>query len=833
VRAALQTDGEARFVLVQQESGAAAVARTLHLESPRITVCVVQLPFEHPGAADWVVAETLAAHGYVEAHYGQDGQRREPFLRLLPLEPEPLELPLGAGDVLLVTGGGKGITAECALALAQATGARLGLVGRTSPEADAELTANLARFAAHGLTACYVAADITDPAAVARAVETITQQLGPITGILHGAARNEPRLLSALDEADLQRTLAPKVGGLRGLLAAIPPEQLRLLVTFGSIIARIGLPGEADYGLANEWLTRMTETFQRRYPACRCLALEWSVWADVGMGARLGRVEALTRQGITPIPPDEGVALMRRLLSQPVPTAVVVTGRYGALPTLRLAQPEQPLLRFLDQIQAHYPGVELISDVEISSATDPYLDDHVVQGERLFPAVLGLEAMAQVAAALVGGRAPLEFADVRFIRPIALPPSGRTTIRIAAIARSAEVVDLAIRCADTQFQTDHFRARCRFGGTPEAADAALEALPAIDLVPARDLYGGVLFHQGRFQRLCAYFRLSSTHCEAEIRPAPEGGWFSQYLPAELLLGDPGVRDATIHAIQVCVPHRTLLPVGVERLHIFQPAAAGPWRVAARERRCDGDTFVYDVELYDQHQQLAERWEGLHLRAVGAAQAAPAAPALLGPYLERRLPELLAGASLRAALTCGEPGAGRRDQSDQAIRLALGQPLPVWRRPDGKPETPGERSVSASHAGELTLAVAGGGPLSCDIEPVTARSAQVWQDLLGPERFALAQLLAAEAGTDLDQAATRVWAAAECLTKAGALPQSPLIYSRTAPDGWAVLEAGPLRIATLVLRTRGAAGPVALAVLAEPAPALAPVTRATALVPSLS
>jgi enediyne polyketide synthase len=41
--------------------------------------------------------------------------------------------------------------------------------------------------------------------------------------------------------------VAPKIQGARNVLAAIGPEQLRLFIAFGSIIARTGLPGEADY----------------------------------------------------------------------------------------------------------------------------------------------------------------------------------------------------------------------------------------------------------------------------------------------------------------------------------------------------------------------------------------------------------------------------------------------------------------------------------------------------------------------------------------------------------------------------------------------------------
>ena len=243
-------------------------------------------------------------------------------------------------------------------------------------------------------------------------------QLGPVTALLHGAGTNTPQLIAALDEEAIQRTLAPKVRGLRNVLAAVDPNRLRLLVTFGSIIARAGLRGEADYALANEWLTALTEEFQARHPGCRCLALEWSVWSGVGMGERLGRVDSLILQGIMPIHPDEGVRILLERLRHPQPaTALVVTGRFGEPPTLKLTQPELPLQRFLERRRAYYPGVELVVDAELSRQTDPYLDDHVVHKERLLPAVLGLEGMAQVAMALTGSKTPPSFEHVELTRP--------------------------------------------------------------------------------------------------------------------------------------------------------------------------------------------------------------------------------------------------------------------------------------------------------------------------------------------------------------------------------------------------------------------------------
>jgi len=257
--------------------------------------------------------------------------------------------------VLLVSGGGKGIAAECALALARQTGVRLALLGRSSPEQDPELAANLERLSAAGANYRYLIADVSDEKAVRAAVVQATAELGPVTAILHGAGVNRPTLLRDLDEAACYRTLTPKLLGLRHLLAAVDPERLRLLVGFSSIIARCGLPGEADYALANAWLARAIEAYRQAHPHCHCLTLEWSIWSGVGMGERLGRIDALARQGISAIPPGRGVTLFCELLGRELPaSAVVVGGRLPDLPTLPLEQPELPFWRFLERVRLFF-----------------------------------------------------------------------------------------------------------------------------------------------------------------------------------------------------------------------------------------------------------------------------------------------------------------------------------------------------------------------------------------------------------------------------------------------------------------------------------------------
>ncbi len=816
----LKTGEETWFVLVQERGGAAAFARTLHLEAQQVNTCVVDVPFAHSRAVEWIVAEALSAKGYREAHYDSDGRRHEAVWRVQSIAQSSGTLPLKSEDVLLVTGGAKGITAECALALAQETGARLALVGSSELEGNRELEESLKRFAAAGINFRYIAADVTDALAVSEAVQWIESELGPVTGILHGAARNVPQLLSVLDEQSFRQTLSVKVQGARNLLAAVDAGRLQLFITFGSIIARTGLPGEADYGLANEWLTRLTEKWQAEHPACRCLAVEWSIWSGVGMGARLGRMDTLRRQGIDPIAPDEGVALLRQLLVQSLPfTTTVVMGRYSEMPTYKIERPELPLGRYVEHPRVYYPNVELVVDSSLSTGTDPYLNDHQFQGERLLPAVMGLEAMAQAATVLIGTTEPPDFSDVSFNRSVVIHEEAALTIRVAALVREPGVVEVVLRSEETDFQVDHFRALCLFEKSgprdfesPRLHFSTEGELRQVALHPTRDLYESILFHQGRFRRLSSYSFLKATECVAEIAPDGNTSWFSQYLPGGLVLGDPAARDAAIHAIQACIPQATLLPIGVDKLSLKAINPSETLYVHAQERAQDGSTFVYDMEVIGADGLVREHWDGLRLRQISNSSfQGPWPESLLGPYIERRLREFFKASKVSVVFECGAQG-GRQARSDRAIQLALGRNVQVLRLPSGKPHIEEESEVSAAHCGDLTLAVASSVAIGCDIERVSARPASVWLDLLGAEGARLAELISRSVPEEPETAATRVWAARECLKKAGAKTESSLLLVSTEADGWTLLSSDGWRIATWETQVRSLAEKLVVAVL---------------------
>src|SRR5690606_9181950 len=121
-----------------------------------------------------------------------------------------------------------------------------------------------------------------------------------------------------------------------------------------------------------------------------------------------------------------------------------------------------------------------------------------------------------------------------------------------------------------------------------------------------------------------------------------------------------------HAIQACIPHARLLPVGVERVSILAEAAGEGRQLHALERQSDGRTFVYDLEVTGANGRVLERWEGLRLYRVADLPPGSDWPVpLLAPYLERKVGEHLPGVVIRVGVGSGGDPEQRRDDASRA------------------------------------------------------------------------------------------------------------------------------------------------------------------------
>ena len=375
-------------------------------------------------------------------------------------------------------------------------------------------------------------------------------------------------------------------------------------------------------------------------------------------------------------------------------------------------------------------------------------------------------------------------------------------------------VEVALLCSDTGFAVRHFEATCRFDDVAPrelALHISADENARVPLDPVADLYDERLFHTGRFRRVQGYRRLTATECVAEISSNGDAPWFDTDLPQALVLGDAAGRDAALHAIQACIPHRRILPIGVARMVVSAEKSSAGRVVWAKERSRTADEFIYDVLVRDRDGRLLESWEGLHLRAVeNLALHSAWSPPLVAAYLERRLADLLPGSPISVAALVGA--------SADAFQQLLGASITVSHRADGKPEVGGANGtqISSAHSDDLTLAISSERRIACDIESVKAWPTSEWTKLLSTAQREMAGAIAREGGEDFDAAATRVWAAAECLKKAGipATPSWPLMPGVRDESGWLSMTSTSGSVATWIGSVQGSASPVAFAVFAH-------------------
>jgi enediyne polyketide synthase len=194
-----------------------------------------------------------------------------------------------------------------------------------------------------------------------------------------------------------------------------------------------------------------------------------------------------------------------------------------------------------------------------------------------------------------------------------------------------------------------------------------------------------------------------------------------------MLGDPGANDAALHALQVAVPHRRVLPVRAARMEI-DTGAAPISSVGALEKRVMGNVYTFDILARDASGRVAQRWTDISFRAVDRTdigEVLNASPDLVAPYLERAAREALGDDTIAVAFV-QDPQATREQRRNMAV-ARLGLTGKVERRGDGRPIcTEDEGSVSIAHVADATLAIAARSQIGCDIESAEAASTDLEQ-----------------------------------------------------------------------------------------------------------
>lgn len=329
------------------------IAKTLSIEFGQQTA-VKLIDFQpdvRPAKMLELMEDELCIHDYwPEIGRTNDGKRWSCNGTFTDARVHENRCPYNEEDVILVTGGSRGVTSKCLMALMEKAPCKVAILGRAAinPEhMDDEETAKIPdlkemktliarRFKAEGYkgpfstiekkakaildqrdmlstfstlekTGCtvrYYPCDVNNREKLAATIEQIRQELGEVRGIIHGAGLLADCKIWNKEMARFRAVLDTKYVGLNNILSCVDKERLKLIVSFSSVAGYFGNDGQMDYASGNEFLAKFSHYFRKKYPNCKALTINWGAW-DGGMMDYIYR-KTLTEKGYVLIPLDVG-----------------------------------------------------------------------------------------------------------------------------------------------------------------------------------------------------------------------------------------------------------------------------------------------------------------------------------------------------------------------------------------------------------------------------------------------------------------------------------------------------------------------------------------------
>ncbi|MEV0078970.1 SDR family NAD(P)-dependent oxidoreductase [Nocardia neocaledoniensis] len=574
--------------------GLGGLVKTLAAEEPTLFCRALDIaPAATPARVAQIVLEELcdAAIDTVEVGVDISGQRRTPVpsghkpavtTEIVSTATDLAPSVLTEDDLLLVTGGARGVTATCVLALARHSAARFLLLGRTplaeeptwahglpdselKPAAVRALAGTGARprdieracgdvravreiratLAALGDRADYLSVDATDATALAEAVAPWRDR---ITGVVHGAGVLADSMIPDKTADSIARVLRPKLGGLAAVLAAV--GEPRDLVLFTSVAGLFGNAGQADYAAANEALCRFAVSWRRRRPGHRVTAIDWGAW-DGGMVTADLR-EHFRARGIPLLAPAAGAAAFTtQFTANRRPEPVLLVGAATALSTGD---------RAAATVRARRDIAGLIDE--------PVIEAHRIGEHIVLPATFGLGAMIHLAERTAPGRTVVGVRDYQVLKGLVFDHPV-TALEIELVPSADVDGRTAVRATVFDGRIAHFRATLLLAAAPDSG--VRQAIPAGPGTSADRIYrDAVQFHAPALQGLRAIRAESDTaivlDCHLPTGPVAGGAYAGR-------LHDPAAADLILQGPPV-LGHRLLgtacLPLGVGRIDYHHP-----------------------------------------------------------------------------------------------------------------------------------------------------------------------------------------------------------------------------------------------------------------------
>ncbi|MEN0003971.1 MAG: SDR family NAD(P)-dependent oxidoreductase [Bacteroidota bacterium] len=546
--------------------GITGLVKCLNLEWPPVFCRALDLQAELPSAqiVDQLIAEFHDADvSTVEVAYSEKGRKTTTAIPTEVQEDQLITTTITGDAVFLVSGGARGVTATCAIEMAQSFRCKFILLGRSAIDVDLpefakneeeeaslkrlimndlkargeqpslskvksifkkivakkEIDQTIRAIQHHGSEVIYVQGDVTDSSSFTTALRQATAQLGKITGIIHGAGRLADKYIQDKTETDFENVLSVKLDGLLSLLSVVDIHHLDHLLLFSSVAGFYGNVGQTDYAIANEILSKSAHLFKTNHPNTKVSAINWGAW-DSGMVS--GELKAQFEAADIHLVNSEGGAAMfvNELRKEYADQAQVIIG--GTLPTA---------VSHLGALRTHRIHRHL------TLANNPFLHHHKIQNNPVLPIVNAMGWMAQSCEKLYPDYSVFELENATLFKGIVFDgqQQEKYTLELKELEKDQDRIlfEACIFSAGEKLPTNHAKAKITLRhkkALPNPPQFSHQLSTTYTPTDGQRLYqDGALFHGPYFQGIATLLDCTQDQIvlvgSAPAVPLPEQGQF--------------------------------------------------------------------------------------------------------------------------------------------------------------------------------------------------------------------------------------------------------------------------------------------------------------------
>ena len=284
------------------------MGRVMSLEYPQFWGGMVDLDPQTPESETETLLKLLTNNNQLEDHLALRGKKTY-VARLVKQSPTVFQpVSLKSDATYLITGGLGALGLQTANWMVEKGARHLVLIGRKQPSEDK--LAVISNLQQQGAEVVVVQADVCHFEELSKIFEQVDSHQAPLKGIVHAAGIGASQAMEQIELTQLEELMAAKVLGGWILHQLTQDKKLDFFVSFSSIAAVWGSAGQAHYAASNHFLDGLTH--YRRAKGLPSFSINWGPWSGGGLAGEQ-ELEELSKRGVEPLSPEQGISALDRL----------------------------------------------------------------------------------------------------------------------------------------------------------------------------------------------------------------------------------------------------------------------------------------------------------------------------------------------------------------------------------------------------------------------------------------------------------------------------------------------------------------------------------------